>query len=187
MRIDVPLYESNHICLAPIDYDKDPEIESEWTHDSGYLRLLDSAPALPLSTDQIKKKYEQIEKKQEEGRSLIYFTIRMREADRLIGFVKLYWIEWASGTALLKIGIGKPEDRNQGYGSEVLDLILRYAFDELNLFRLTVFVPEYHEAALHFFKKVGFVEEVRRRQALRRDGKRWDMIHLGILRDDWQK
>ena len=66
-------------------------------------------------------------------------------------------------------------------------MVLRYAFDECNLYRLTALSPEYNQAALHVFKKVGFIEEVRRREALWRDGCRWDLIHLGILNGDWRK
>ena len=186
MKISVSLYEGENICLAPIDYEKDPAVESEWTHDASYLRMLDSAPARPLSVEQVKKKYEEIEKEQEESKSLIYFTIRLREDDRLIGFVKIYWIEWANGSGLVQIGIGNPHDRNHGYGSEALKLILRYAFDEMNLYRLTVMVPEYNQVALHVLKNAGFIEEVRRREALYRDGRRWDSIHLGIISDDWR-
>ena len=186
MKINISLYEGENICLAPIDYEKDPEIEARWTHDAGYLRMLDSAPARPLSVEQVKKKYEEIEKEQEDSKSLIYFTIRMREDDRLIGFVRIYWIEWANGSGLLQMGIGSQDDRNHGYGSEVLKLILRYVFDEMNLYRLTAMVPEYNQVALHVLKKARFSEEVRRREALYRDGRRWDSIHLGIISDDWR-
>ena len=66
-------------------------------------------------------------------------------------------------------------------------MLLRFAFAELNLFRLSVYVPEYNVAALALLKKFGFVEEVRRRQALERDGRRWDMLVFGLLKDEWQE
>ncbi|HWQ84069.1 MAG TPA: GNAT family protein, partial [Anaerolineales bacterium] len=69
---------------------------------------------------------------------------------------------------------------------EVLKLILRYAFMELNLFRLAAVIPEYNTAALSLFQKAGFLEEVRRREALNRYRRRWDLINLGILRSEWQ-
>jgi RimJ/RimL family protein N-acetyltransferase len=87
----------------------------------------------------------------------------------------------------VKIGIGSPSDRGQGYGSEALRLLLRYAFAELNLFRLSAFAPEYNPVALHIFRKAGFVQEVCRRQALNRDGRRWDLVYLGLLREEWEK
>jgi RimJ/RimL family protein N-acetyltransferase len=64
--------------------------------------------------------------------------------------------------------------------------MLRFAFDELNLFRLTAWVPEYNKPALQLFEQAGFVVEVRRRQALNRDGHTWDMLHLGLLQEEWK-
>jgi len=186
MRIDQSLYESEHICFGPIDHEKDPEIESLWTQDASYLRLISLDPALPASPARIKKRYEAIEKEQDEDKNLFYFTLRMRGDDRLIGFARLHWIEWSNGTGFVQLGIGDPKDRGQGYGSEALGLLLRFAFDELNLYRLTAIIPEYNAVALHVFSKAGFIEEVRRRQSVTRDGRRWDLIHLGILQEEWQ-
>src|SRR5512139_2837724 len=185
MDIATQLFEGQLICLAPIDHEKDPEIESKWTHDPDYLRMLSTKPARPLSPGMVKKKYEAIEKEMDEGHSTFYFTIRARPDDRLVGFIKIYWVEWTNGNGWVELGIGDPNDRGHGYGSEALTLILRYAFAELNLFRLSAVVPEYNLAALHLFAKEGFVEEVRRREALQRDGRYWDAINMGLLRDEW--
>ena len=187
MKIDVPLFENEHICLGPIDHDVDPQIESKWTHDAGYLRMLSADVARPLSSAQLKKRYKKIEKEMEESKSMIYFTIRMRSDDRLIGFARLHWIEWSNGSGKLELGIGDEQDRRQGYGTEALEMLLRYAFAELNLYRLAAEIPEYNSPALRLFEKCGFVEEVRRRQALNRFGRRWDLIQMGILRREWEQ
>jgi RimJ/RimL family protein N-acetyltransferase len=192
MDIHTSLFTGDQIVLAPIDHEKDAEVEAKWTHDPEYLRMLDTKPALPLSAAQVKKKYEKIEKDSEESKNLFHFTIRARPVDendpgRLIGFVQLYWIEWNHGAGMVKLGIGDPNDRGKGYGTETLRLILRYVFAELNLNRLTAIIQEYNQPALRLFRKAGFVEEVCRRKALQRDGKVWDLLHLGILREEWEE
>lgn len=191
MSIQAPLFEGEHIRFTPIDYDKDPQIESQWTHNPAFLRMLSADIARPMAPGQVKKKYEQIEKEVDEKRTLFYFAIRTRSEDdeqeeRLIGFARLYWIEWSNGTGNIQLGIGDPNDWRRGYGSEALRMLLRFAFDELNLFRLMAVIPEYNQAARHLFERAGFSQEVRRRQALQRDGQRWDMLHLGILRQEWE-
>ena len=185
MEMETQLFEGELIRLAPPDPEKDAETESRWTHDPDYLRLLDEAPARPLSPGQIKKRYEAVSKDQ--GRSLFQFALRTRADDRLIGFAKLYRIEWNHAAGWLTLGIGTPEDRGQGYGAEALRLILRYAFDELNLYRLSAMTFEYNTGALRFLEKAGFTVEVRRRQALYRDGRRWDILLLGLLRSEWEQ
>jgi RimJ/RimL family protein N-acetyltransferase len=185
MRISDPLFLAEHICLAPIDHEKDAEIQSRWTHDAQFMRLLSSDPALPQSPSQLKKRYEKIEKEQEEKNALYYFTIRMKADDRLIGFAQIRWIDWTNGNGWIHLGIGDPKDRQQGFGRETLGLLLRFAFDELNLYRVSAGIPEYNPVALRLFIWAGFVEEVRQRQALYRDGRRWDTYILGLLRDEW--
>ena len=185
MSIDTQLFEGTLIRLAPIDHEKDPEVESRWTHNLSLLRALGNEPAMPLSVAQVKKKYESIEKDMDESKRLFHFTIRGKEDGRLLGFVRIEWIEWTHGTGNLKLAIGDPAERGKGYGSEAMRLILRYAFSELNLYRLTAILGADNIKAFDFLQKFGFVEEVRRRKALMRDGQTWDVIHMGLLRDEW--
>ena len=66
LDIQTQLFESPDIRLGPIDHEKDPDIESKWTHDSEFMRLMDTEPARPFEDVQ----------REELGRSLA----RRREA-----------------------------------------------------------------------------------------------------------
>jgi len=184
--IATQLYEGSEIRFGPIDHEKDAEIESKWTHDSSFMRMMDSAPARPMSAAMIRKQYEKLEKQIEENKNLYHFMIRAREDDRLIGTAQVYRIEWANGNGFVRLGIGSAEDRGRGYGTQALRMLLRIAFAELNLFRVSAMVPEYNETAIVLLKKFGFVQEVCRRKALERDGRRWDLYVFGLLKDEWQ-
>jgi RimJ/RimL family protein N-acetyltransferase len=184
--IQTQLYEGPDIRFGPIDHEKDPEIESKWTHDSEFMRMMDTAPARPMSAAIIKKQYEKLEKQIEESRNLYHFMIRAKADDRLIGTAAVQRIEWANGNAFLRLGIGAAEDRGKGYGSQALRMLLRFAFAELNLFRVSAMVPEYNETAIALLEKFGFMQEVGRRKALERDGRRWDLYVFGLLKDEWQ-
>ena len=184
--IQTQLFEGKDIRFGPIDHEKDPEIESKWTHDSDFMRLMEINPARPMSAAIIKKQYEKLEKQIDENKNLYHFAIRAREDDRLIGKADVQWIEWTNGNGWIQLGIGSVEDRRKGYGTQTLNMLIRFAFAELNLFRVSARIPEYNEAALALFKRFGFVEEVRRRQALDRDGRRWDLLVFGLLSSDWQ-
>ena len=184
--IQTQLFESQEICLGPIDHEKDPAIESKWTHDSEFMRLLETTPARPLSAAMIKKQYEKLEKQIEEDKNLYHFMIRARADDRLIGKAIIQWIEWTNGNGWLRLGIGAVEDRRKGYGTQALHMLLRFAFAELNLFRVSAAVPEYNEAAIALLQKFGFTQEVCRRSALERDSRRWDLYVFGLLKEEWQ-
>ena len=184
--IATQLFEAQDIRFGPIDYEKDPEIESKWTHDSEFMRLYEINPARPMSAAMIKKQYEKLEKEVEEKRNLFPFMIRAKIDDRLIGKAVIQWIEWTNSNGFIRIGIGAVEDRRKGFGSQAMKMLLRFSFAELNLFRVSANVPEYNETAIALLKKFGFAEEVRRRQALGRDGRRWDLLVFGLLKDEWQ-
>ena len=186
LDIQTQLFDAQDIRFGPIDHEAHPEIESKWTHDAEFMRLMEIKPVRPLSPFMVKKQYEAVEKQMEEDKNMFYFTIRSRADDRLIGKAVVEWIEWTNGNGWLRLGLGAPEDRRKGYGTQAVGMLLRFAFAELNLFRVTVLVPEYNEGALRLFQKSGFVEEIRRRKALNRDGALWDLIALGLLRSEWE-
>jgi len=184
--IQTQLYEGQDIRFGPIDHEKDPEVEARWTHDSEFMRLMETSPARPLSAAMIKKQYEKLEKQIEEDKNLYHFMIRARADDRLIGKAAVQRIEWANGNAFVRLGIGAAEDRRKGYVTHALRMLLRFAFAELNLFRVTAVVPEYNVGAVALLQKFGFVQEVCRRKALERDGRRWDLYVFGLLNDEWR-
>jgi len=149
------------------------------------MRLMELKPVRPLSPAMVKKQYESIEKEMDEQKNLFYFTIRAREDDRFIGMALIEWVTWANGNGYIRLGIGEREFRRKGYGSQALTMLLRYAFGELNLYRVTAVVPAYNEGAIRLFQKFGFMEEVRRRKALYRDGEFWDIVGFGLLNAEW--
>lgn len=185
MSISEPLFVGDRILLGAIDHEKDPPVESGWTHDADFMRMVSTKLAMPQSISQVKKRYEAIDKSQNERENGYYFQVRLKADLRLIGFGEIYWIEWSNAAGFIRLGIGSPDDRRQGYGSEILGILLRFAFREINLFRLTAPIAAYNQPALGIFEKFGFREEVRSRQSLMRYGRRWDLLLFGLLEHDW--
>ena len=71
LNIQTQLFEGPDIRLGPIDHEAHPEIESKWTHDAEFMRLMDWKPVRPLSPAMMKKEYESIEKKMEEDKQSV--------------------------------------------------------------------------------------------------------------------
>lgn len=178
------LFLGDQVRLAAPDADKDAEIESKWTLDLDYLHAINVRPAYPLNTHLVKKQYEE-QQKEAEKNHLFWWAVRLKADDRLIGWLKINNVEWSHGAAEMSLAIGAQADRNQGYGSDAMRLALVYAFNEMNLHRLRAVVPGYNAGALRFFERFGFIEEVRRREALLLHGQRHDELWLGLLRRDW--
>ena len=159
---------------------------AKWMRDSEFVRLLDTDPARLLSVDKYKEWFEKDLVEQQKTDEL-FFLIRTLEEDLTIRLIGLDGIQWVHGDAWVGIGLGERKYWGKGYGTDAMRILLRYAFEELNLHRLSLSVFEYNSRAIRSYEKVGFVIEGRARQFLNRDGRRYDMIFMGILRDEWKE
>lgn len=157
---------------------------SRWWHDSEYGRLLDLAPGMLFSPKRVK---EWLEKELEKDPPEMWlFGIRALEDDKLIGFVDLSGAT-PHGDTFVGIGIGEREYWGKGYGTEAMKLVLRFAFAELGLRRVSLNVFDYNPRGVKSYEKSGFCMEGRVREMILRDGQRSDVFFMGVLREDWLK
>jgi RimJ/RimL family protein N-acetyltransferase len=158
-------------------------LESQWLGNSEYYRLLDWEPARQVSSKATQKWIE----KQYENDDNYNFAIRALADDRLIGGIGLDGVRWTHRDSFIGIGLGDREYWGKGYGTDAMKVILRYAFTELNLRRVTLDVFEYNQRAIRSYEKAGFIVEGRQRGQILREGRRWDVFYMGILREEWEQ
>ena len=113
--------------------------------------------------------------------------IVVRETDRLIGATGLRKTDVRHRHTMFGIGIGDKSAWGKGYGTEATRLMVQYAFESLNLNRVWLCVYEYNPRGVRAYEKSGFRLEGRLRQDCFRDGRYWDTIVMGILREEWEK
>lgn len=184
--MDDPLFTAEDLCLGPIDHESDPSVEAAWSQDPLFLRAISLDVARPRTPAQVREAYRELERQADEKRDLFYFALRARDDDRLLGFARLDNLEWSHFSGRLTLGIGAAADRGRGLGTQALALVTRYAFDELNLQRLWGVLSAEYPAALRFFERAGWEVAARRRQAVHRDGRRWDLLHLALYNENWR-
>lgn len=173
------VFRGKLVRLAVFDPEKDADLLVQWNRDSEYSRLLSANPANQWTPKQIKEWVE----KENNG---FPFMIHTLSDDRVIGNIELDGIDWSARHGWVGIGVGEREFWGKGYGTDAMQVLLRYAFEELNLNRVNLNVFEYNERAQKSYLKCGFVEEGRARKSMLRDGKRWDIVFMGVLRDEWR-
>jgi RimJ/RimL family protein N-acetyltransferase len=169
--------------LAALDSEEYSKLNGRWMADAEYNRLLDSDPAIPLSVGQLRH----LNESHTGNDDRIEFLVKTVADEKPIGFTALFLGDSLRihGDAFLAIGIGEPEYRGKGYGSEALNLTLAFAFTELMLHRVSLGVFTYNARAIRAYEKAGFVHEGTRREDMRRDGQ-WHGSHImGILRREW--
>jgi RimJ/RimL family protein N-acetyltransferase len=162
---------------------EDAEIRARWTHDEEYMRTVDTDFAQPKTVESCRNALQEVIS----DSTIVEFHVRTLDEDQLIGFVALHSIEWNNQKGSLAIGIGEAGYRGKGYGTDALRVILNYAFNELILHRVGLDVIASNGRAVRAYEKVGFKREGIIREAVHRDGKRMDLIYMGILRKEWNE
>jgi RimJ/RimL family protein N-acetyltransferase len=115
----------------------------------------------------------------------VAYGIHVRETGRLIGLTTFSALDPDNGSVLLHITIGETDAWGHGYGTEAVRLMLWLAFERIGLHRVGLSVFSFNERAIRSYEKAGFSIEGRLREAISRDGRYWDEIQMGVLRDDW--
>jgi RimJ/RimL family protein N-acetyltransferase len=156
---------------------------TRWWADPDFLRLYNNAPAAPRNEDQLSRRFDL----SQTSPDVFLFAIRPLEDERIIGLLEFDGVDWSNRTTFVSIGIGETRDRSQGYGRDAMAAALRFAFHELNLYRVCLTVFSYNEPAIALYEGLGFVREGAYREHVERDGRRYDMILYGLLRPEWMK
>ena len=171
------------VRLAALDPAEMGKAFSTWSRDSEYWRLMDIGAVRMSSAKQAIKHLEQEAEEPDIG--VYFFSARTLADDKLIGELVLDIVNWPGRDAFVGLGIGERDNWGKGYGTEMMQLLLQFAFLEVNLRRVTLVVFEYNPRAIRSYEKSGFRHEGRIRQFLNKEGRRWDMLFMGILREEW--
>jgi RimJ/RimL family protein N-acetyltransferase len=115
------------------------------------------------------------------------YAIHERPTDRLVGLTTFSSFDADNGSVLFHITIGERDAWGRGYGTEATELMLGLAFNHIGLHRVGLSVFSFNERAIRSYRKAGFTVEGRLREAIARDGRRWDEIQMSILRDEWDE
>ncbi|KQL58418.1 MULTISPECIES: GNAT family N-acetyltransferase [Bacillaceae] len=115
------------------------------------------------------------------------YIIEELEQHTPVGVTSLVGIDYKNRNAECILDIGEKSKWGKGYGTEAMSLLLTYAFLELNLHRLSLRVFSTNEKAIHLYKKIGFVQEGRVKEAVFRNGEWIDIIYMGLLQTHYQR
>ncbi len=177
------IFSGKLVRLSAYDPEEMSKAYTRWNLNTEYQRLLNSSAHRIQSAKSVAKWME----KEIEEMSLAsyFFSIRTLAEDKLIGESNLDVVNWPGRDAFVGLGIGETDYWNKGYGTDVMNVLLRLAFTEINLRRVTLTVFEYNPRAIRSYEKAGFRHEGHLRNYLNREGRRWNEVYMGILREEW--
>lgn len=167
-----------HLYLSPMNAE-DVQLYTQWLNDASVSDNLGTyAKMISLASEE-----KALARMACEGQN---FAMVLSEGDRLIGNISLMEIDPVSRRATAGLFIGDAENRGKGYGAEALRLLLGYGFQTLNLHNIMLHVHADNAQAIACYKKVGFREFGRRREALYKKGVYVDVIHMDILATEFR-
>ncbi|MFC0525823.1 GNAT family N-acetyltransferase [Pontibacillus salicampi] len=171
-----------HVQLTAFEKE-DLQTIIQWHQDARFLRQFDAAIAKPKTMQEMEKWYEEAASSNDG----FLFAIRTKETNTLIGYMELDSILWNQRNAWVSIAIGDDAYRGKGYGTEAMQLLMAFAFEECNLHRLQLTVFENNERALRMYERLGFTREGAFREYVYRDDRPVDMVLYGLLKREWKE
>jgi len=156
----------------------------EWLNDPEVRRGL--MLYLPLSIAEEQQWFENMLTSPQDERPLV-IEAQTDNGWTMIGNSSFHNIDWRNRNAELGIFIGDKSFWDQGYGTEVMRLLLKHGFTTLNLHLIYLRVYENNQRAIRVYEKAGFVEEGRLRQRIFIDGQYMDVIFMSVLCTEWQE
>ncbi|RLT24422.1 MAG: N-acetyltransferase [Chloroflexi bacterium] len=169
------------VALRPYDEESMRSLR-RWYADPELTRLSRHRQR-PVSDDE----FDEVVASRISSAEMLAFAIYERiegDLERLVGGCTLASLDLENGSASYHIAIGEPDARGRGIGSAATRLAADFALGGLGLNRLSLTVFSFNTAAIRCYERVGFREEGRAREAIIRDGQRWDEIQMGLLASD---
>ncbi|OEF98064.1 hypothetical protein BHF71_03325 [Vulcanibacillus modesticaldus] len=177
------ILKGKRVRLDTVALDK-IELVNQWFNDPYITKNLNVGVA-PFPLESSKSFAERSQRPSEKVRNFSINALDLPKEEEYIGHIGLHDINWLNRTAELGIVIGKREHLNKGYGTDAIKTLLRFAFLEMNLNRVMLTHFEFNELGHHAYLKAGFKEEGRLRKHIFRNGRYWNMIVMGILREEF--
>ncbi|GAA0392884.1 GNAT family protein [Paenibacillus motobuensis] len=174
------LFESARVKLRKMTKD-DTVLYHTWRNDQEIMRSTN--PSLDVYSPQDTQAFvEHVILGSASSKSYILLE---KENETPIGVLGLINIDYKNQNAECIIDIGEKKYWGQGYGSEGMKLLLGYCFNEMNMHRLSLRVFSFNERAIRLYKSLGFQQEGLSKEALFREGKWHDIVHMGLLQRDY--
>lgn len=158
---------------------RDADLESlyVWRNDPEVTRHL---ARLSMTREQVKAWYDSL--RPEAGDRAYAILV----GNAFVGYAMLNESDPMNKKCQAGIVIGDKTRWGQGIGSVVARELARIAFTEGGLHRVLAVASERNRGSISCFKRAGYREEGRLRDANLRDGEHFDLVLLSLLEPEWR-
>jgi RimJ/RimL family protein N-acetyltransferase len=166
-------------------YEKsDLEAVMKWVNDEEVTDLLGGDMLIyPVSSLGEEKFIEAAALPSDKQKTFVIETLADRRYIGSISFNMISWINRSSGVGIV---ISDKSLWGKGYGTDAMRVLMRLAFEKMNLRRLWLHVFDYNPRAIASYEKCGFKREGVLRQEHFARGRYHDVVAMGILESEYR-
>lgn len=175
-------HPKSHYALRPLEK-ADLTLISRWFRNVDDLAAFDRTCRTPLNIFGTERTWERAVETTAEGERCWFIVESVSGA--AVGIVGLDAISFTNRDGIIATFLD-PATRGQGVGTRAAALLLDLAFRQLGLNRITSYYREDNSTSHQVLGQLGFQQEGRMRNAWFAQGKFFDMVVVGLLKDEWE-
>ncbi|TMR14858.1 GNAT family N-acetyltransferase [Nonomuraea turkmeniaca] len=111
-------------------------------------------------------------------------VIATKDDNAPVGSINTHQVDRDAGTFAYGIAVGTPHHR-KGYAGDAIVILLRYMFFERRFQKAEAWVYSSNDASLTLHRRLGFVEEGRRRRSHYANGRYEDEVLFGMTIEEY--
>ncbi|KMY54523.1 hypothetical protein AC623_11860 [Bacillus sp. FJAT-27231] len=140
------------------------------------------AYSYPLTKEQLERYLEMEQKKG----SYIYKAVDPL-SNETVGHIALREIDHVHELGRISYVLVYKKYRGKGMAKQMFHQVLPFAFDELQLNRVSLGVFDFNKAAITCYERLGFKREGIHRQVCKlNDSEYWNNVEMALLREEWE-
>ena len=115
------------------------------------------------------------------------FKVLDNKKQKTIGHIEIGYINYNKlEAALCRVLIGDADYKNKGYGLEMTELAMSYAFQKIGLNRIVLGVYDFNTPAIRCYQKAGFETYEIRKKLPVPGNEFWNLICMESKRENWE-
>ena len=139
----------------------------------------------PLDEKQLE---EYVKSTMKDDADTLAYRAVMEKTGKTVGHISLSRINRRHRTGRVShVLVGDPEVRGQGIGEQMMRELLKIAFQDLQLHRVSLGVFDFNQPAIALYEKIGFTKEGLLRDTLLVQGAYWSIWEMSMLEDEWRQ
>lgn len=114
------------------------------------------------------------------------FKVVDSDTSRTVGHISLGKVDLNNESARIGKVFVSPSERGNGIGEQMVDAILSFSFNELQLHKVSLGVFDFNHAAIRCYEKAGFKKDGLLRDHRKIKNEFWNLYEMSLLQSEWK-